>query len=542
MRRDGWPETPHIEAIAGHQIDVYVAQLLSSTPKAVAVAFDSNWLTQEPRTRVMHLPQFAAGGHIAIACLSHDGKSRVALLSCAHPSDIAKLAVLLENTYTVFFHGHPELALLSEHGVFPTRLGSVHTALHLLAMGRRQVRAPTTVTQALGYFEATLGQYPVGPMTLAPQSLALDAWLQLWMLQQLTAELRSHHLASVFEMECKLLPAVVSMESAGIALDQARFEEIARGWVVASQTEENPATQARLQKLVSTYRHWSRDYCDYDGRIRCHLDPLASESGRFSCSNPNLQQVPSEHTAPGVRTCFHAAPGHKLIIADYSQIELRVAAHLAPCPALRQVFQDHRDPHRATAATLARKPEHEVDNHERQLAKAVNFGFLFGMGATRFREYAQRNFGLQLSLEQANAARAGFFRTFPGISSWHQRIAREVRDAAGREYRVQTAMGRVKIFDADKASFSAALNIPVQGTAAEGFKRAMIDLHAELPKLGGRGVLCVHDEYLAEVPSERAEEGKLLVTTLMQSAMSQVVTSVPIVVQAQIADNWGSKG
>ncbi|HEY8375540.1 MAG TPA: DNA polymerase, partial [Nannocystis sp.] len=358
------------------------------------------------------------------------------------------------------------------------------------------------------------------------------------LLRALTPELRARGLSRAYELECKLLPAVVAMEAAGVAVDGERFAAVADGWRAELQVTTDPERRAQLEKLISTYAGWPRDHLGEDGRMHPHLHPLATDSGRFACSQPNLQQVPSEHTAPGLRACFRAEPGNVLVIADYAQIELRVAAHLAPCAALRAVFRAGRDPHRATAATLARKPESEVTSHERKLAKAVNFGFLFGMGARRFQEYAEGHYGLQLDLAAAERAREAFFATFPGIAAWHRRVAALQARSAREDLTVRTALGRRKRFPAGKFSFNAALNIPVQGTAAEGFKKAMIALHPALAELGGRGILCVHDEYLAEVPEEHAEAARALVQHHMQAAMAEVVPSVPIVVDARIARTW----
>ena len=283
-----------------------------------------------------------------------------------------------------------------------------------------------------------------------------------------------------------------------------------------------------------------REYVSGD-RIHCRLHPLTADSGRFSCTEPNLQQVPSEHVAPGLRGCFRAAPGHVLVVADYAQIELRVAAHLAPCDALRAVFREGRDPHRATAATLTGKPEAEVSTRERQLAKAVNFGFLFGMGAPRFRSYAKDSYGVELDMPQAQRAREAFLRTFPGIAAWHAKVGRLGRQHPPRAITVRTALGRRKRFAADRFSFNAALNIPVQGTAADGFKLAMTRLQPRLAALGGRGILCVHDEYLAEIPTAHAEEGRAVVEQTMREAMQEVVASVPIAVEAAIAQSWADK-
>jgi DNA polymerase-1 len=249
--------------------------------------------------------------------------------------------------------------------------------------------------------------------------------------------------------------------------------------------------------------------------------------------------VPSEHTAPGLRRCFVASEGHALVVADYAQIELRVAARVAGCAAMRDVFVQGRDPHRATAATLTGKTEAEIGDHERKLAKAINFGFLFGMGAERFREYAATSYGLTLDLTAAKRAREAFLDTYPGIAAWHRRTARLADRGKREDVVVATLLGRKKRFRAGKFSFTAALNIPVQGTAADGFKAAMIRLHERLPRLGARGILVVHDEYVAETPRERADEARALVVDTMREAMEDTLGDVPIVVEAALVDAWG---
>jgi DNA polymerase I-like protein with 3'-5' exonuclease and polymerase domains len=216
-----------------------------------------------------------------------------------------------------------------------------------------------------------------------------------------------------------------------------------------------------------------------------------------------------------------------------------VAAHLAPCPALQEVFRSGRDPHRTTAATITGKAESEITTRERKLAKAVNFGFLFGMGPARFRSYAADSYGVELSNAEAQSAKRSFFATYPGIATWHERIGRLGRSDV-EDVTVRTHLGRRKRFPAGQFSFNAALNIPVQGTAAEGFKLAMTELHRRLPEIGGRGVLCIHDEYLAEIPTENADRGRDLVADVMRTAMASLVTSTPIEVEARIVDSWGN--
>jgi hypothetical protein len=425
----------------------------------------------------------------------------------------------------------------------PARLGCTQVAAVLLAEGARRglPSLPECVARALERAWPFDGAEPLPLAGADPHAVAAtSASVLVPLLRALTPMLRRRDLVRVYELECHLVPSVVAMERVGVGVDAAAFQRIVDGWQREQPTATDPERKARLAKLVSTYGYWPREYVSGE-RIHCRLHPLAADSGRFSCSEPNLQQVPSEHVAPGLRACFRAAPGHALVVADYAQIELRVAAHLAPCEALRAVFREGRDPHRATAATLTGKPEADVSSHERKLAKAVNFGFLFGMGAPRFRSYAKDSYGVELDEHEAVAAREAFLRTFPGIARWHAKVGALGRARPPRAVTVRTALGRRKRFAADGFSFNAALNIPVQGTAADGFKLAMVRLHPRLQALGGRGILCVHDEYLAEVPSAHAEQARALVESTMREAMQELVTTVPIAVEASIASTWADE-
>ena len=541
-----WPTAATVHLRDGSSFATALTELAALAPAALGLVV----LLAAPHP---DLPREAAHDprrlHAELLALAAGDRVFILHLACLH--DLRPLQALLAGTdqsipYVVFHDAHFSLAALQPLGISPPRFGCTLIAATLLAEGTG-VRHDTLELAALatGHLERGLpGQVQQGQVSPAiarypVAAAAADCLVPL--LRALTPVLRERGLSRVYDLECRLLPAVLAMEAAGVGLDVAGFNRIAQGWQRERDTNPAPERVAQLDKLLSTYANWPRDFVADDGRMRPHLHPLATDSGRFACSQPNLQQVPAEHTAPGLRGCFVPAPGNVLIIADYAQIELRVAAQLAPCAALRRVFQEGRDPHRATAATLAGKPESEISSHERKLAKAVNFGFLFGMGARRFQDYALASYGLELDHTAAQAARDAFFATFPGIAAWHRKIG----DLGPRSHRedtlVHTALGRRKRFPAGHFSFNAALNIPVQGTAAEGFKRAMIDLHAALAVLGGRGVLCVHDEYLAEVPADRAEVARVLVSRTMEAAMATVVPGVPIVAEAHIARSWSDK-
>jgi DNA polymerase I-like protein with 3'-5' exonuclease and polymerase domains len=471
-----------------------------------------------------------------------DPEPRIAVLTLGALEAIPRLLAWLaaEDAPYVVIHGAQaalgRLARWAEPWQ-PRRLGCTRTAAVLLLDGTRGHNPPELgecVERVLGHSLATPRRIPEEEHDGLVQCGAVaDAVLAL--ATALLPMLRRRKLVPSFQLECELLGAVVDMERAGMPCDAAAFERVAASWRDERATVVVPERQVRLDKLISTYAHWARDFIRGD-RIHSRLHPLAADSGRFSCTDPNLQQVPTEHTAPGLRACFRPPAGRALVIADYAQIELRVAAQLAPCDALAAVFEQGRDPHRATAATLTGKPEPEVTDHERKLAKAVNFGFLFGMGAERFREYALSGYGVELDEGEARRARQAFFTTFPGIAAWHRRVADRCRGT--QAVVVRTVLGRRKRFAPGRASVPAALNIPVQGTAAEGFKRALILLRPALARIGARGVMCVHDEYLAEAPLEVAEQACELVAETMRAAMATVITRVPIVVEAHVAATW----
>lgn len=500
----------------------------------------------------------ARGARVQAICVSWPAPTppvaEVALASQAQPQGVsfelqsAEDLMVLEELWTgtsplpyiVFLRAQRALSALSAAGLkMPTRLGCVTTAATLLAAGADSMRDERPLDLlALEWLNTELP-----PVLSAPALLKVESQLLFGLMRALTVELRAQKMTSIFEAECALVPAVVDMESAGMPVDAARLERVGSDWEreLGQDPPPPPKRRKRLEKLISTYRYWSRDFVDVDARIRCHLNPLATDSGRFSCSEPNLQQVPSEHTAPGMRACFRPGPGYQFVIADYAQIELRVAAQLAPCEALRELFRQGKDVHLATASTLSGKAPGKVSAHERQLAKAVNFGFLFGMGAKRFSEYAQRSFGLELDQRAAEHARAAFFETFPGISAWHRRIGALSRGGPPRPIEVRTVMGRSKRFEAGAFSFNSALNIPVQGTAAEGFKLAMSALYRALPALGARGVLVVHDEYIAEVPEANGEAARVLIAEIMEREMAKVLPDVPVIAEASLASSWAEK-
>ncbi|HEY6632196.1 MAG TPA: DNA polymerase I, partial [Rhizobiaceae bacterium] len=297
----------------------------------------------------------------------------------------------------------------------------------------------------------------------------------------------------------------------------------------------------QLTKLKSTYTDALPEYINPETkRLHTSYALASTPTGRISSSEPNLQNIPIR-TAEGrrIRTAFIADPGNKLVSADYSQIELRVLAHIADIPQLRQAFADGIDIHAMTASEMFNVPVEGMPSEVRRRAKAINFGIIYGISA----------FGLanQLSIERSEAGDyiKKYFERFPGIRDYmdsRKQMARE------KGY-VETIFGRrihypeVRSSNPSVRSFNerASINAPIQGSAADIIRRAMIRMEGALAKenLSARMLLQVHDELIFEVPEEEVAATLPVIKTVMEgSAMPAVALKVPLLVDARAADNW----
>lgn len=263
------------------------------------------------------------------------------------------------------------------------------------------------------------------------------------------------------------------------------------------------------------------------GRIHPTYSQLAAATGRFGCSNPNTQSFPR---TPEHRACVIAAPGHMLVVADYSQIELRIVAQISQDRRMLAGFQSGGDLHALTAGILADKPASEVTRAERQAAKAVNFGLIYSMGARGLAAYAQQTYGVQMTLAQAESFRRRFFSAYAGVAAWHE------RQRQGKPTVVRTLSGRRR--SVPPGALAQALNSPVQGTGADILKRALVLLSPALRLLGAHIVGIVHDEVLVETPLTQAEATREVVETAMEQAALEFLPDVPCPVTARIAPDW----
>ena len=323
-------------------------------------------------------------------------------------------------------------------------------------------------------------------------------------------------------------------------------------WSTGARELEELAEQGhQLPRKILDWRRVSKLRSTYTEALPNHVNPTthrvhtsyalaATSTGRLSSSEPNLQNIPIR-TEEGrkIRKAFVAAPGMKLVSADYSQIELRLLAEVADVPTLRQAFKDGIDIHAMTASEMFGVPVKDMPSDIRRRAKAINFGIIYGISA----------FGLanQLSIEreEASAYIKKYFERFPGIRDYMD----ETKEFCRTHGYVLTLFGRkchypdIKASNGSIRAFNerAAINARLQGSAADIIRRAMIRMEPELKaaKLSAQMLLQVHDELIFEVPENEVKDTIVIVKDVMESAPHPAVSlHVPLQVDARAADNW----
>ncbi|GAB4375317.1 MAG: DNA polymerase I [Kiloniellaceae bacterium] len=313
---------------------------------------------------------------------------------------------------------------------------------------------------------------------------------------------------------------------------------------LAAQGHDLPARVLdwrQVSKLKSTYTDALQNQINPNtGRVHTSYSQAVASTGRLSSNDPNLQNIPVR-TEEGrkIRTAFVAEKGHVLLSVDYSQIELRLTAHIAEVEALKQAFHEGQDIHAITASQVFGIPVEGMDPMTRRKAKAINFGIIYGISA----------FGLAQNLGipqgEAKAYIDAYFQRYPGIRAYMDKMKKAAREQGF----VTTLFGRkihipgIKDKNPAMRSFSerAAINAPIQGTAADIIKRAMIRVPPALENagLGARMLLQVHDELLFEVPKAEVEETSALVREVMENAcLPAVELSVPLTADAGTGANW----
>lgn len=285
--------------------------------------------------------------------------------------------------------------------------------------------------------------------------------------------------------------------------------------------------------ITSFFNSVPRATSAHTGRVHANYWQLGAATGRFSCSGPNFQQVPRDVE---VRRCFIADAGRKLVIADYSQIELRVAAAISTDRKMIEAYRSGEDLHRLTASLVQNISPENVTQEQRNAAKAINFGLIYGMGPKGLMYSAKANYGVEMSLEEAETFKRRYFEAYSGIRAWHRKSSWELKFTNKQ----RTLCGRRFVWS-EPPSFTVYVNRQVQGTAADIAKIALGRLPFALKETEAKIIAMVHDEIIIEAPEANAYEAAAILQHTMETAGNELLKTVPVVAEARIADNWSQK-
>jgi DNA polymerase-1 len=289
-------------------------------------------------------------------------------------------------------------------------------------------------------------------------------------------------------------------------------------------------------KMLSTFGTGYTEHINpKTGRIHSNFRLGGTTTGRFSCYSPNIQNPPRDKS---FRELFSAPPGRSIIVADYEQIELRIAALVSGDKNMLEIYKRGQDLHKMTAATTADVPSEEVTKDQRQAAKPVNFGLLYGQGYRGLARYAKATYGVNMTENDAKLAKEAFFKAYPDLRSWQQSAAQE----AERTKRVVTPCGRTRDFNKEARGYryTEALNTPIQGGAAEVLMAALSRLPKCLKGIDAKLVNIVHDEIVLEVDNKDIDCAKAALEKAMVEGMLAVFpqASTRNLVESKSGNNW----
>ncbi|MCA1716373.1 MAG: bifunctional 3'-5' exonuclease/DNA polymerase [Actinobacteria bacterium] len=422
---------------------------------------------------------------------------------------------------------------------------------------------------------------------------ARDAAILLPLRERLAEEIEEEELSLVSEIEFRAVAAIAEMELAGIKLDVERWKELeetvrkrrdeaalrldaqfpepegmlpleglgprlnlnspkqitdafrslgieladTKVWTLLKV--DHPAARAlleyrELQKKLGTYLETYPSFIHpKTGRIHANFLQCRVPTGRLACTSPNIQQIPHEDE---FRSCFVAEQGNTLVIADYSQIELRILAEVSGDPEFVRAFREGEDLHRLTAATMFGTEQDEVTKEQRSAAKRINFGLMYGRGA--------KSLSAQLGTDDEHARTLidEYFANYPKVQRYLQRTA----NRALRDRTLRTLAGRVRKFGDTSGLGSVergalrreAMNYPIQGTASDIAKLALAYVREELEGLDARLINCIHDEFVVECAEEIAPEVTERTKAAMNRAGEEILEKVPVEVEVAISREW----
>ena len=458
----------------------------------------------------------------------------------------------------------------------------------------------TEITELIGTGKKQISMDRV-PIEKAASYAAMDAIAVLRLLPGLQSELKANSALKLFEeIEMPLIPVLADMEMTGIALDidflnhmsnelQTRLDELenkiyehvgerfninstqqlsnaifnrlkltppdrtrrteAGNYSTSAEVLESLQGKHPVVDLLLEYRELSKLKSTYldalpgqvnpkTGRVHTSYNQAGSVTGRIASSDPNLQNIPIRtELGRQVRQAFIATPGFILLSVDYSQVELRIAAHMSNDQAMLAAFRADQDIHTATAAAILGKTLDKVTKDERRHAKAINFGLLYGMSAYGLTRTSD------LTLAEAEDFVEAYFKQFPGVKGYLDNMRR----LAAKQGYVETLLGRRRYFPGLKSGGNQqtrareereAINAPIQGTAADIMKIAMARVSSALKEneLSGHMLLQVHDELVLECPQKELKKTAQIVRTMMENAYNLVI---PLKTEARHGHDWG---
>jgi DNA polymerase-1 len=570
-----------------------VARWLTDVTGAGVVAVDTETTGWDPWSDDLLLIQIAVGPQhpVLVVDVGHvDARALASLLG-----DPAVLKV--------FHHGAFDLRFLARAGLRVRRVADTMLAQQLLDGGEKTVGGLGLAAMASFRLGMELDKSvrssfaDGGRMSEVQLRYAADDATATWgVFDQQWRELVGHGLTEVARLEFAALPVLADLELRGVPFDGPRWsgvvgelelqlpalaeavqeelvtddsprdlfgpspvnldaheqirEALLRVGIDVPSTREHllrdfaghPAVAAllRYRQVAKITSNWGGDWSQRavhprTGRVHPDWRQMVG-TGRIACSDPNLLQVPKEAR---YRSCFGGEHGRAMVVADYSQQELRILAAVSGDESLSEVFRSGGDLHRATAAMVFDIPEDAVTPAQRGAAKQLNFGLMYGMGAPGF----ARATGTSVAAARATMER--YFTTFPRVSTWLADTERTAR----RSGRVRTPLGRLRIMPAESTP-SLARNAPIQGAGADMTKLALAEVAARMEDRFPRDpddaiardgiVLVVHDEIVVDVPAADAQDARDLVVEGMLAASTRVLGDVPGSVDAVVQERWGA--
>lgn len=470
-------------------------------------------------------------------------------LFLVNPSELANVEPLfraLRRVPVVAYDGKPLLKWLRHHyGTSPASVFCIRTAAILLAGGnltpkkdRRRVpnknprdrfSLPHLLHRFLG-IDVTFRPMPDSgrwsPPRLAEAARRVRYLLPL--ARRLRDELEADNLTHVaLDLEMPLIPVLADVELAGFGFDRKELVLLGR------RLRRQPRTQSVDAFLNNQYRNLlaaSKKYAD--GRVRAEFIGIGASTGRVTVRNPALQAIPKLVAGHGARACFVPADGRVLVVADVSQVEVRILAELSQCVELVAALRDGHDVHRSTAAHMLGRPVTTIASDEREKAKVASFGIVYGITAAGLSAAAQDFFGLDMSVDEAAMAINLYLDSFPGVRAWQDAIKES------RPRIMTTKSGRIRYFRQTGRDTNKMLNFPVQGLCADGLKRTMLLVHRSLDPASARIVNTVHDELVVEADRSVAGEVARCVRRSFETGFGHYVRSVPITVHIDIRATW----